>query len=153
MQIGFVSKVIVISNVKFVWKKKFSNLKISKKITFSLFLGFQIGNDDADAIFDDLDHDGDGRISFEDFSFGFRDFLTPGARRGSAQVLATASSPAPTKSRAPSFRYKDSRMDSLVEFEAKQHVMEQKHSRARHAWRHLADNLSKDDIKKFLGVR
>ena len=47
----------------------------------------------------------------------------------------------------------DSRMDSIVEFEAKQHAMEQKHSRARHAWRHLADNLSKDDIKKFLGVR
>ena len=44
-------------------------------------------------------------------------------------------------------------MDSIVEFEAKQHAMEQKHSRARHAWRHLADNLSKDDIKKFLGVR
>ncbi len=73
-------------------------------------IGFQIGNEDADAIFDDLDHDGDGRISFEDFSFGFRDFLTPGAKRGSAQLTtlatAAAASPAPAapKSRAPSFR-------------------------------------------------
>ena len=90
----------------------------------------------------------------EDFRFGFRDFLTPGAKRGSAQLtnLAASSSPATPKTRAPSFKF-DSRMDSLVEFEAKQHAMEQKHSRARHAWRHLADNLSKDDIKKFLGVR
>ena len=119
-----------------------------------LCAGFQIGNEDADAFFDDLDHDGDGRVSFEDFRFGFRDFLTPGAKRGSAQLtnLAASSSPATPKTRAPSFKF-DSRMDSLVEFEAKQHAMEQKHSRARHAWRHLADNLSKDDIKKFLGVR
>ena len=29
-----------------------------------------------------MDHDGDGKINFEDFSFGFRDFLTPGSRRG-----------------------------------------------------------------------
>ena len=40
--------------------------------------GFGISAEDADMIFADLDHDGDGRISFEDFSFGFRDFLTPG---------------------------------------------------------------------------
>ena len=37
---------------------------------------------DSDIIFADLDHDGDGKINFEDFSFGFRDFLTPGSRRG-----------------------------------------------------------------------
>jgi hypothetical protein len=41
---------------------------------------------DSDIIFADLDHDGDGKINFEDFSFGFRDFLTPGSRRGSIQV-------------------------------------------------------------------
>jgi len=34
--------------------------------------GFDIGDCDADIIFYDLDHDGDGRISFEDFSYGFR---------------------------------------------------------------------------------
>ena len=41
---------------------------------------------DSDVIFADLDHDGDGKINFEDFSFGFRDFLTPGSRRGSLQL-------------------------------------------------------------------
>ena len=41
---------------------------------------------DSDVIFTDLDHDGDGRINFEDFSFGFRDFLVPGSRRGSIQL-------------------------------------------------------------------
>ena len=41
---------------------------------------------DSDIIFADLDHDGDGKINFEDFSFGFRDFLTPGSRRGSLQL-------------------------------------------------------------------
>ena len=33
-----------------------------------------------------MDHDGDGKIDFEDFSFGFRDFLVPGSRRGSIQL-------------------------------------------------------------------
>ena len=41
---------------------------------------------DSDIIFADLDHDGDGKINFDDFSFGFRDFLTPGSRRGSLQL-------------------------------------------------------------------
>ena len=44
-------------------------------------------------------------------------------------------------------------MDSFVEYEAKQQEMEKRHNKARKAWRHLADNLSKDDIKKFLSVR
>ena len=47
---------------------------------FSFFQG------DSDIIFADLDHDGDGKINFDDFSFGFRDFLTPGSRRGSLQL-------------------------------------------------------------------
>ena len=38
---------------------------------------FDIGAEDADAIFNDLDHDGDGRISFEDFSFGFKVLVRP----------------------------------------------------------------------------
>lgn len=37
---------------------------------------FGISTQDADAIFEDLDHDGDGKINFEDFSKGFTDFLT-----------------------------------------------------------------------------
>lgn len=37
---------------------------------------FSISSQDADAIFEDLDHDDDGRIDFRDFEKGFRDFLT-----------------------------------------------------------------------------
>lgn len=37
---------------------------------------FSICSQDADAIFEDLDHDDDGRIDFDDFQKGFRDFLT-----------------------------------------------------------------------------
>ena len=51
-----------------------------------LCASFEIEGEDADSIFYDLDHDGDNKISFEDFSHGFRDFLTPGARRGSLQL-------------------------------------------------------------------
>ena len=38
---------------------------------------FHIGRDDAETIFLDLDGDADGRISLDDFTRGFRDFLTP----------------------------------------------------------------------------
>ena len=115
-----------------------------------LCAGFEIGQEDADMIFADLDHDGDGRISFEDFSYGFRDFLTPGAKRGSAQLgLEDPASPGPL--RQPSFRLE--KMNSIVELEAQQQEMEKRHVRARSAWRHLADNLSNDDIKKFLNYR
>ena len=49
-------------------------IKPEEKFTIPYFQG------DSDIIFADLDHDGDGKINFEDFSFGFRDFLTPGSR-------------------------------------------------------------------------
>ena len=51
-----------------------------------LCASFEIEGEDADSIFFDLDHDGDKKISFDDFAHGFRDFLTPGARRGSLQL-------------------------------------------------------------------
>ena len=51
-----------------------------------LCASFDIEGEDADSIFTDLDHDGDNKISYDDFAFGFRDFLTPGARRGSIQL-------------------------------------------------------------------
>jgi hypothetical protein len=35
----------------------------------------------------------------------------------------------------------------------KQLEMEKKHGEAREAWAHFADNLGKDDMKKFLSVR
>ena len=102
---------LILLNSNTCFCSRLYNESKSIKCLYSRYLsfpiGFQIGNEDADAIFDDLDHDGDGRISFEDFSFGFRDFLTPGAKRGNAQLttLATASpAPAAPKSRAPSFR-------------------------------------------------
>ena len=59
---------------------------IGQKEFRDLCRDFGIENGDADTIFYDLDHDGDGSISFEDFAFGFRDFVTPGARRGSIQL-------------------------------------------------------------------
>ncbi|CAN8028010.1 unnamed protein product [Ixodes persulcatus] len=37
---------------------------------------FSICSQDADAIFEDLDHDSDGKIDFQDFEKGFKDFLT-----------------------------------------------------------------------------
>ena len=58
-----------------------------------LCASFEIEGEDADFIFYDLDHDGDNKISFEDFAHGFRDFLTPGARRGSLQLGLSPSEP------------------------------------------------------------
>ena len=87
---------------------------------------------------------GDGRISFEDFSFGFRDFLTPGSRRGSAQLGLTPN-------RQSSFRL--NQLNSIEEVEAKQHEMEVKHQKAQQAWRHLAEHLSRDDIRNCLSIR
>src|SRR5687767_3116515 len=51
-----------------------------------LCAGLGIGAEDCDAIFEDLDQDGDGKIDFKDFSFGLKDFLTPGQRRESVAV-------------------------------------------------------------------
>ena len=59
---------------------------IGQKEFRDLCRDFGIENGDADTIFYDLDHDGDGNISFDDFAFGFRDFVTPAARRGSIQL-------------------------------------------------------------------
>ena len=69
-----------------------------------LCASFEIEGEDADSIFYDLDHDGDNKISFEDFSHGFRDFLTPGARRGSLQLGLSpleTSKPFPSTSARP----------------------------------------------------
>jgi hypothetical protein len=78
---------------------------IGQKEFRDLCRDFDIDNPDADIIFYDLDHDGDGQISFEDFAFGFRDFVTPNARRGSIQLgLAGSPSGKGKVSRTPSFR-------------------------------------------------
>ncbi|CAN7940390.1 unnamed protein product [Ixodes hexagonus] len=56
---------------------------------------FSICSQDADAIFEDLDHDSDGKIDFQDFEKGFKDFLTQ--LPGSPTDL-TGTSPASTTS-------------------------------------------------------
>ncbi|XP_069693118.1 ras and EF-hand domain-containing protein-like isoform X2 [Periplaneta americana] len=86
-----------------------------------LCAGFDIDPVDSDAIFTDLDHDGDGQVSLEDFAWGFRDFLSPGSRRGSMQFCS-----APT--------------DEL----------ERRHSQARVAWSHLVAGVGEVNIHKFL---
>jgi len=102
-----------------------------------LCAGFGIDEGDSDIIFADLDHDGDGKINFDDFSFGFRDFLTPGSRRGSLQLGLLPS-------------YPDSSEDLLEHPKIK--TMEVKHQRAQKAWRNFADNMGKDNIRKFLST-
>jgi len=107
---------LVLKTIDFDWLLSVSGY-IDHHEFRDLCASFDINPHDADIIFADLDHDGDNRISFEDFSFGFRDFLTPGlikkmhrkiffiimwklilgVRRGSAQLGL---------SRQPSFRMK-----------------------------------------------
>lgn len=125
---------------------------IDQKEFRDLCRGFDIDNNDADIIFYDLDHDGDGKISFEDFAFGFRDFVTPGARRGSIQ-LGLESPGSNKKMQAVENGQQISYIEALdPEGRQKQMLMERKHSDAQAAWRNFADHLGQDDIKKFLGV-
>ena len=140
---------------------------IGQKEFRDLCSGFDIDSEDADIIFVDLDHDGDGKIIFDDFAFGFRDFITPGARRGSIQLgLGTASGGqmSPGVMRQPSIRFSNydsggnpaafsEELELRDEDAEKQREMERKHQQAQQAWRNFADHLGKDDIKKFLGVR
>jgi len=102
-----------------------------------LCASFGIDEGDSDIIFADLDHDGDGKINFDDFSFGFRDFLTPGSRRGSLQLGLLPAFPDNT--------------EELVDH-PKIKTMEVKHQRAQKAWRNFADNMGKDNIGKFLST-
>lgn len=46
-----------------------------------LCTGFEIQPADSDAIFADLDHDGDGKVSLEDFAYGFREYLNSNMRK------------------------------------------------------------------------
>ncbi|CAN7950375.1 unnamed protein product [Ixodes pacificus] len=56
---------------------------------------FSICSQDADAIFEDLDHDSDGKIDFQDFEKGFKDFLT---QLPASPADLTGTSPASTMS-------------------------------------------------------
>nr|XP_018903401.1 PREDICTED: ras and EF-hand domain-containing protein homolog isoform X1 [Bemisia tabaci] len=51
---------------------------------------FGIDKSDSDVIFADLDHDGDGKVSLEDFAWGFRQFMSPDERRNSIQIIERA---------------------------------------------------------------
>jgi len=101
--------------------------------------GFGIEEGDSDIIFADLDHDGDGKINFEDFSFGFRDFLTPGSRRGSLQLGLV-----------PGLGHQSNQDENPDNPKLKS--MEVKHQRAIKAWKNFADNMGKDNIRKFLSM-
>ena len=110
-----------------------------------------------------MDHDGDGKINFEDFSFGFRDFLTPGsrykepfislfhvflyglsARRGSLQLGLLPGA-------GPGLATEGFVEESLME-NPKLQAMEAKHQRAKKAWKNFADNMGRDNIGKFLSM-
>ncbi|XP_066995628.2 ras and EF-hand domain-containing protein homolog [Anabrus simplex] len=94
-----------------------------------LCTGFDIGPADSDAIFVDLDHDGDGKVSLEDFAWGFRDFLNPDS----------------TSSRRPS-------VDVVVEELQKQQELERRHSLAQHAWSNLVSSVGLTTINRFLNT-
>lgn len=93
---------------------------------------FGIASTDSDVIFADLDHDGDGNIDFEDFSFGFTDFLTPGSRRGSLQISCVADAGTSNQ--------------QLME-------MEKRHASARTAWKHFMNNVGPTNIQPFISNR
>jgi len=95
-----------------------------------LCLKFGIRDVDAEVIFIDLDHDGDGQIDFDDFKHGFSDFLTPGSRRGSFQVNLNDGTTA---------------IQQLMQ-------MEKKHATARKAWKHFAHNVGATNMKSFLAT-
>ena len=117
---------------------------------------------DSDVIFADLDHDGDGKINFEDFSFGFRDFLTPGSRRGSLQLgllpggeTDTADHPniqVREQSRITSSPVLEAFVQKLCNAVVVVEAMEAKHQKAQKAWRTFADSMGKDNIRKFLST-
>jgi len=90
-----------------------------------LCANFGISPADADTIFADLDHDRDGSIDFSDFSHGFRDFLTPGSRRGSLQLPPHLT-------------------DSL-------HQMQLRHQSAQNAWKHFSSSVGVTNLRPFIG--
>jgi hypothetical protein len=104
-----------------------------------LCAGFDIDPVDSDAIFTDLDHDGDGQVSLEDFAWGFRDFLTPGSRRSSMQVN--------TGSNVRGLYMTDE------EAIRRQAEIQRRHSEARTAWSHLVAGVGEVNVYKFLNTR
>jgi hypothetical protein len=104
-----------------------------------LCAGFDIDAADSDAIFTDLDHDGDGQVSLEDFAWGFRDFLTPGSRRSSVQVFA-------------GYDVTDLHLNN-EDAVKRQEEIERRHANARIAWSHLVAGVGEGNVHKFLSTR
>ncbi|XP_054281061.1 ras and EF-hand domain-containing protein homolog isoform X2 [Macrosteles quadrilineatus] len=95
-----------------------------------LCMEFDILEADCVAIFNDLDHDGDGQISLEDFAWGFRDFLrSPQARKGSAMEFETLV----CKGKAEALQ-----------------LVQRRHSEARNAWANLVAGVGEPAVRKFL---
>ena len=92
-----------------------------------LCTSFDIENGDADVIFTDLDRDGDQRINLEDFTLGFREFLT----------IAAQSPPPPLP---PPLQSK--RAQRLLRKQATER-----------AWKVFSDRLGQDNIRRCLNNR
>ena len=104
-----------------------------------LCAGFDIDTADSDAIFTDLDHDGDGQVSLEDFAWGFRDFLTPGSRRSSVYVSAGSDV---TGTRVNN--------EEAVKYQAE---IERRHVNARKGWSQLVAGVGEANVHEFLSTR
>jgi len=104
-----------------------------------LCAGFDIDPSDSDAIFTDLDHDGDGHVSLEDFAWGFRDFLTPGSRRSSVYVGVGSNA---TGTHVNS--------EEAVKYQAE---IERRHANARDGWAQLVAGVGEASVHKFLSTR
>jgi hypothetical protein len=104
-----------------------------------LCAGFEIDTADSDAIFTDLDHDGDGQVSLEDFAWGFRDFLTPGTRRSSVQLFAGCDVTGLHLSHEEAIK--------------RQEEIDRRHANARIAWSHLVAGVGESNVHKFLSTR
>jgi hypothetical protein len=100
---------------------------------------FDIDPDDSDTIFTDLDHDGDGQVSLEDFRWGFRDFLAPGSRRSSLQV-----------NNGSNVRGIYVASEETIRRQAE---IERRQSQARTAWSHLVAGVGEVNVLKFLNTR
>lgn len=97
--------------------------KIGRGEFQNLCANYGIAPNDADAIFDDLDYDKDGEINMNDFTRGFRDFLS-----GSGNVDKNS-------------------------YSGKMQLIERRRSDARLAWSHLVEGIGEGVVQKFLNNR
>uniref|UniRef100_A0A8D8SIK4 Ras and EF-hand domain-containing protein n=1 Tax=Cacopsylla melanoneura TaxID=428564 RepID=A0A8D8SIK4_9HEMI len=87
-----------------------------------LCTGFDIQPADSDAIFADLDHDGDGKVSLEDFAYGFREYLNSNMRKQKNSSAASSE------------------------------AMERRNSEVQNAWSLLLAGIGEANVNKFLNT-